>query len=145
MLKSVTVAFSEPGPLDRADDLLAVADVAAGSVVDVAVLLFSCIGGTIIPKEARQSVGPGGLDDILHIVEIELPGPGVGLRPHRAAKLTDVARNILGDEVGVELAKNLLDVVLVASIRLLRRVAGVAPIGPLLITDGVVARIVEMD
>ena len=68
MLKSVTVAFSEPGPLDDIDYLFAVADVVPGPVVDVAMLLFPGTTGAIIPKEARQAISLGGLDDIFHVI-----------------------------------------------------------------------------
>lgn len=128
MLKSVTVAFSEPGPLDDTDHFFAVADVVAGSVVDVAMLLFPGTTGAIIPKEAWQAISLGGFDDIFHVIEVELPCPGVGLCPHGASKLAYVARNILGDKVGVKLSENVLDVILVSPSGLLADGSGVSPI-----------------
>ena len=82
MLESVAVALSEPGFLEDVHDLLAVADVSTGAVVDVTVLLLARVRGSVVPQESRQSVCSGGLYDIFHVIKVEPPCPGVRLGSH---------------------------------------------------------------
>ena len=143
MLESVTVTFREPGFLEDIHDLLAVADVATGAMIDVAVLFLARVSRPVVPKETRQAIGLGGLDNVLHVVKVELPGPGVGLGPHRAAELAKVARDVLGHIFLVEHAEDLLDMVLITIIRLFPFNARVPPVRILLVTDRVRARVIE--
>ena len=97
-------------------------------MVYIAVLFLPGSCRPIVPKEAREAVGLGSLDHIFHVIEIEPPRPGVGLGPHRAAVLPEVARDILGHIFSVKLAENLFDMILIAPVGLLVRRPGMAPV-----------------
>ena len=82
MLEGVAITLGKPSLLYHIDDFLAVTDVGPGAMVDISVLLFTGVFSPIIPKEAGQAVSLGGLDDVFHVIEIELPGSGVGFGSH---------------------------------------------------------------
>ena len=97
-------------------------------MMDVAVLLFAGSFRAVVPEEAGQAVGLGGLYDILHVILVESPGTGIALGAHGAAELADIAGDVIVHVIGTQLAEDFLYMVLVSAGSFLAGSAGMAPV-----------------